>query len=131
MLCCKPRHESMQEIVLGQPVLASDYKDASHAQQNSGFVVHRFVVKVEKTSAVPMLGLDTGSSSQQQAYLLVQKVKLGGLIAQHNSTVLANQHVQENDRIVAVNGVSGSKDVLYDVIAKNNSLTLVFERVVY
>eukprot|EP00419_Tripos_fusus_P016337 CAMPEP_0172740852 /NCGR_PEP_ID=MMETSP1074-20121228/125753_1 /TAXON_ID=2916 /ORGANISM="Ceratium fusus, Strain PA161109" /LENGTH=90 /DNA_ID=CAMNT_0013571057 /DNA_START=66 /DNA_END=338 /DNA_ORIENTATION=+ len=83
-------------------------------------------VTVIKKKGQNMLGLDT-STQANSTYLKVVVVKGEGLIAAWNGQN-PTREVKVDDRIVKINGQSGGKEILYQLIRDNDELTLTMER---
>merc|ERR1719221_2554558 len=125
--CCNEDARSQVEVTnpnpqVGFPLKAfEDEEDPTEPVQEV-----RFKITITKTPALGKLGLDT-CASRSDSVLRIQRVKSEGLIAAWNAEN-PFQAVGENDQITEVNGVVGSKDDLYDAIAKDNVLTLTILR---
>lgn len=94
----------------------------------------KFRVRVTKSPDLTKLGVETvalsfyGERGALKVALKVAAVKSRGLISEWNCYHKTRQ-VKESDLITEVNGVSGSCDELYRVIAQDNSLEILVLRV--
>mmetsp|Transcript_99343 Transcript_99343/g.289935 ORF Transcript_99343/g.289935 Transcript_99343/m.289935 type:complete len:144 (-) Transcript_99343:303-734(-) len=136
--CCTECDNGSQTIVVeedkavGLPLTAfqDDHattgrrSDSEEPVENEG---RTFQVTVVKTASLGKLGLDTRASAND-TLLKIEKVKHDGLIFEWNA---ANPDciIQAGDRIIEVNGVTGLKNRLYDVIARDTELTLTVQRI--
>lgn len=85
----------------------------------------RFIVEIDKTGM--SLGLQLSYTLTMRA-LLISSIKEGA-VREYNATAKIDRPaVQEGDRIVEVNGVTGAADKLLETIRNSNMVTLVFHR---
>mmetsp|Transcript_57681 Transcript_57681/g.163812 ORF Transcript_57681/g.163812 Transcript_57681/m.163812 type:complete len:146 (-) Transcript_57681:84-521(-) len=132
MACCCASADGNEDIVakdtapLGLSLKAFDDPVEERGPVDDRKVSDEFTVTIDKVTQDGKLGLDT-SLNRKRAGLRIHKIKEDGLMIEWN-TGHPDAAVRPGDVLVEVNGVRDPPKLLYDQIAQDIKLNLVFRR---
>jgi C-terminal processing protease CtpA/Prc len=134
--CCASKDEEAQEVV---PVAAGEVVDISHTsptkaqkekeapEPTSPEGTSSWKITVEKDGSG--VGLDINTKRYRYKYVVIRAVAEGGVLGKANAKMAnADQQARPGDRILSVNGTSGSREIVAQ-LKDANSLELEILRV--